>query len=783
MTRRLRILSLPLALAAAALPPAGSARPAVPEGPDPSFLEQYAATLRFSLGTPQSFQFVPAGRAVLFLRSGPRSFVRDLYELDLATGEERVLARAETLLGGGEERLSAEEKARRERARLTARGIAGFDLSEDGARVLVPLSGRLFVVERLSGAVRELPAAGGFPLDPRFSPDGMRVACIRDGDLRVLDLGTGAGGERRLTAGAGPTLSHGLAEFVAQEEMGRREGYWWSPDSRTIAYEEADTAGVEVLHIADPMHPERAADSWPYPRPGHPNARVRLGLVPAAGGATVWVEWDRESYPYLASASWRKEGPLTLLVQNREQTEEILLAVDPASGRTRRLLAESDDAWLNLFHSVPHWLPGGPEAGFLWISERTGEPRLELRAAGGRARRWLTPEGFGLRTFLGVDPAGAAAYVTASADPTQDHIWRVPLAPSDAASARDGEPAALTREPGIHHAVWARDGAASVWMETLLSGARSWTARRGGDGSGRGKGGNSGAGRLTNDGATGDHRTGVSSAAAADIVRPLRSVGEQPSFFPNLELAAVGPLGFRTAIVRPRAFRPGRRYPVLVHVYGGPTAQVARSDPWGYLLDQWIADHDFVVLAVDGRGTPGRGRAWERVVKGNLIDLPLADQVAGLQAAAAKYPELDLTRAGMFGWSFGGYFSAMAAMRRPDVFKAAVAGAPVCDWLDYDTHYTERYLGLPRQNPEGYRKSSVLTYCADLKVPLLIIHGTADDNVYFVHSLKMTDALFRAGRTYEFLPLPGFTHMVPDAAVQRALQERILSFFAAHLGP
>jgi dipeptidyl-peptidase 4 len=748
MIRPLRSLLL-LTMAAAALPLAASdparARdrdrnpPAEPIGPDPQFIEQYAATLRFTLGTPQSFQFVPDGRAVLFLRSGPRSFVRDLYELDLddlGAGRERLLARAETLLGG-EERLSPEEKARRERMRLTARGIATYDLSEDGARVLVPLSGRLFVLDRRSGAVQPLPEAGGFPLDPRFSPDGTRVACVREGDLRVVDLASGT--ERRLTTGASKTLTHGLAEFVAQEEMGRREGYWWSPDSRTIAYEEADTAKVDVLHIADPMHPENAADAWPYPRPGRNNAEVRLGLVPAAGGATVWVSWDREAYPYLAAARWRREGPLTLLVQNREQTEERLLAVDPASGQTRLLVAESDAAWLNLSQSVPRWLPAG--AGFLWISERTGEPRLELRAADGSPRRWLTPEGFGLHTLLGVDPAGASAYVTASANPTEDHIWRVPLGA--------GAPVALTHGPGLHRAVWARDGAASVWTEAELAGGRSWSVHR-----------------------------GDASAAGS-----LRSVGERPPFSPNLELTTVGPLAYHAAIVRPRGFQSGRKYPVIVSVYGGPGVVVTRSDPWDYLVDQWMADHGFILFKMDGRGTPGRGRAWERAIKGNLIDLQLADQVAGLAAAGAKYPELDLTRAGMFGWSFGGYFSAMAAMRRPDVFKAAVAGAPVADWQDYDTHYTERYLGLPRQNPEGYRKSSVLTYCPGLEVPLLVVHGTADDNVYFVHSLKLTDALFRAGRPYEFLVLPGFTHMVPDPAVQRTLEERILGFLAAHLAP
>jgi dipeptidyl-peptidase-4 len=736
-------LALALLLPAASHPashplmpdPDGSGAQAPPE-PDPGFLDQYTATMRFSLGTPQAVRVAPGGAAALFLRSGPRSWVRDLYEVDAASGKERLLASAERLLGGGEEQLSAEEKARRERARLSARGIAAYDLSEDGERLLVPLSGRLFVVERRSGAVRELPGEGGFPLDARFSPDGLHVAAVRAGDLYVADVA--GGGQRRLTTGATATLSHGLAEFVAQEEMDRREGYWWSPDGATLAYEESDTSKVEVFHIADPMHPDRAADAWPYPRPGRNNAVVRLGLVPAAGGATRWVEWDRARFPYLASVTWRREGPLTLLVQNREQTEEVLLAADPATGATRPLLAETDAAWLNLVHGMPRWLPGG--AGFLWISERAGEPRLELRGADGAARRWLTPPGFGLHTLAGVDAASGSAYVLASADPTQLQLWRLPLA--------GGEPVQMSHGAGMHNAFFALDGGAAVWQGSPLTGERTWTL----------------------------HRADGGAAAS------LRSVAEAPLITPRVELTTVGPLGFHAAILRPHDFQPGRKYPVLVSVYAGPTVQTVHAEPWPYLLDQWIADHGYVVLTLDGRGTPGRGRDWERVIKGNLIDVQLGDQVAGLQAAAARYPELDLSRVGIFGWSFGGYFSAMAAMRRPDVYRAAVAGAPVCDWEDYDTFYTERYLGLPEQNRAGYRASSVLTYCPNLRVPLLIVHGTADDNVYLLHSLRMTDTLFRAGRPYEYLVLPGFTHMVPDATVQRALQERILGFFAAHLG-
>jgi dipeptidyl-peptidase-4 len=220
---------------------------------------------------------------------------------------------------------------------------------------------------------------------------------------------------------------------------------------------------------------------------------------------------------------------------------------------------------------------------------------------------------------------------------------------------------------------------------------------------------------------------------------------------------------------------------MILSVYGGPGLQYVTLNPRGALLDQWYADHGFVVVRIDGRGTPGRGRAWERVIKDNLIDMPLNDQAEALRALARAHPELDLSRVGVYGWSFGGYFSAMAAMRRPDLFAAGVAGAPVCDWADYDTHYTERFLRTPQSNEEGYRVSNVLTYTKDLRVPLFVVHGTADDNVYFMHSLKMTDSLFRAGRPFDFLALPGFTHMVPDPDVTTSLYSRIADFFVEHV--
>jgi dipeptidyl-peptidase-4 len=255
------------------------------------------------------------------------------------------------------------------------------------------------------------------------------------------------------------------------------------------------------------------------------------------------------------------------------------------------------------------------------------------------------------------------------------------------------------------------------------------------------------------------------------------SVALAPPFRVNLQLCETeGTPHFHAAIIRPRGFSPGQRYPVVLHVYGGPHSQMVKADERHYLLDQWIADQGVIVVALDNRGTPRRGRVWERAIKGRFADVPLEDQIAGLRALGRQFPELDLDRVGVFGWSFGGYLAALAVLRRPDVFKAAAAGAPVVDWLDYDTHYTERYLDLPDRNPEAYRAANLLTYAAELTRPLLLIHGTADDNVYFFHSLKLAEALLRAGRSFDFLPLPRVTHQIADPALREQVWHRIAGF-------
>jgi dipeptidyl-peptidase-4 len=699
---------------------------------DTSYLKDHAETRGFLLGRPARAKPTPDGKAVLFLRAQPRVARLRLYEFDVATGKTRELLTPEELLHSAEENLTPEEKARRERQRVSVGGFTDFQLSDDGSHILLSLSGKLYLVSRADRKVTELNAGPG-AIDPKFSPDGKAVSYVRDHDVTLYDLARGA--ERRVTTGGSEKKSHGLAEFIAQEEMHRFSGYWWSPDSRSLVYQESDAAGVEVWHVSDPMRPEQAPLPMPYPRPGKANVAVRLGIIPAEGGQTVWIDWDAKKYPYLARVHWGKTGPLTVLVQTREQEEIALLQVDPKTGKTTTLLTEHDAAWVDLPDDVPRWLPEG--GGFLW----TGGQRLELRDAAGRFVRAVVPPEAGFQGLVDFDARAGQVVYRASADPTQSHLWRVSL--------EGGKPERLTKEAGLHAATFSRDHSVYVHTATPADAMPRTTVRKA-DGTGIGE---------------------------------LPSVAEEPPFKPAAELLKVGDGdGYYASVVRPRKFKAGTKYPVILHVYGGPTHQQVTAAMGTRLIDQWLADQGFVVVSVDNRGTPGRGRAWEKAVYEKFGSVPLADQVAGLKALGAKFPEMDLGRVGVYGWSFGGYLSALAVLRDPEVFKAAVAGAPVVDWLDYDTHYTERYLGLPDKHAEAYHEASLLTYAKDLRRPLLLIHGTADDNVYFRHTLKLTNELFREGRDFDLLPLPGLTHMVPDPVVMQRMYGKFAGYFKKHLG-
>jgi dipeptidyl-peptidase 4 len=707
---------------------------------DTTYLRTLAQTRSFQLGRPVRPLPTPDGKAVLFLRSLPRSAKLSLFEFEVETGKTRELLTPEQVLKGAEEKLSPEEKAARERMRVSVGGFTHFQLSDDGSLILLSLSGKLYTVERTSNTVRELPTGKGFLLDPKFSPDGKKVSYVRDHDVYVLDLAHLK--ETRVTTDGSELAPHGEAEFVAQEEMSRFTGYWWSPDSQQIAYQETNNRDVEIWRVADPMYPEAEPQPFFYPRPGKKNATVKLGVVPSAGGKTTWIEWDGKKFPYLATVRWSKNAPLCLTVQSRDQQEMLLLEADLKTGKTTTLVQEKHPGWINLRQEVPHWLPAGD--GFLWVNEKDDVPRLELRRRDGKIRRVVINAEQGYQGLVSVNKLGDEIIVSASKNPTEAHIFRFSLTEPFA------EPEAITKDPGQFGAVFARDhGLYVITSRTPKEMPTSRVFRKDGK-----------------------------------LAGELPSVAENPAHPPVVDLVQVGTKEsmFHAAVVLPRTYDERKKYPVIVDVYGGPhhIHVVAAQNRW--LLDQWYADQGFVVVAIDGRGTPGRGAAWERAIYQKFGSVPLDDQVAALKAVAAKYPLMDLKRVGIDGWSFGGYMSALAVMRRPDVFHAGVAGAPVCDWHDYDTHYTERYLGIPPKDSGAYKEGSLLTYAQDLKRPLMILHGTADDNVYFRHSLKLVDALFRHGKDFEIVPLSGLTHMVPDPLVMERLHGRIALFFQRHLG-
>lgn len=730
-------------------------------GPDPGFLRAFAETRGFLLGRPGRFQVAGDGSAVLYLRAPPRTGTLGLYELDLASGRERELVTPAQLMGSADEVLSDAEQARRERQRITDRGFAGFELSPSGASVLLPLAGRLYLLDRATRRAHVLLADdGGAPLDARFSPDGTRVAFVRAWDLWVIDVAPGSV-PRRLTTGGTEDTPNGLAEFVAQEEMARQEGYWWSPAGDALAFAAVDQRAVESFAIADPSRPERAPTSFRYPRPGRINASVRLGVVnltqadlrtsastgpglagPAGDGdvpTPTWIRWDNAAYPYLARVSWHsRSAPLSLYVQSRDQREAVLLAADASSGSVHPVRVDRDDAWINLERGLPRWLPDG--SGFLHVIE--GDRReLTLFAADGAPRTVLSSPAAEFLHVLHVAP-DASSVVISEGDALVNRIVRVALA--------DGSRTVLVADGGEHDAVVSPDGRIVVDTRVAID---ALPRTRVLDGSGR---------------------------VRADVP----SLAETPPFRAQAALTTVvGASGrsYHASVVRPRGFVPGARHPVVLHVYGGPHALIVKSDERASLFDQWLADHGVIVVSIDNRGTPRRGPAWERAIKGGFGRVPLDDQVDALEALAQQHPELDLTRVGVYGWSFGGYLAALAVLRRPDRFHVAVAGAPVVDWMDYDTHYTERYLGLPDASPAAYHDGSLLPLAPGLSRPLLLVHGTADDNVYFFHSLKLADALLRAGRPFDFLPLPRVTHQIGDPVIRARVWERTAAYLLEHL--
>lgn len=759
-----------------------------------------ARTLRFGCGAPRSAQTVGDGSRALFLRSdGPEDLVTALWLSwfdESGEHHETKLADPRELLGAtaDSEDVPAEEKARRERAREGGTGIVGYSADDDGNRIVFTINGRLFLTDidwndetgapephtrELAGEwLDEDPAMYTPVLNPRIAPDGEHVLYTTGSYLMLVDIGGELGD--RITAVYGVSVEDedgnpaentwkiGLAEFVAGEEMDRYDGFWWAPDSQHVLFESFDTADEPTWYISDPADPEKPAAGRRYPRALTRNADVYLTVITLAfdendryAGITgnADVDWDREAYEYVAAVNWRRGHDPLVLVQNRRQTRdqvlEVAVAADGAAlGATRVLEEHANDQWIDLIHGTPAYTPDG----------RLVCPLNDMAADTNRLTvdgRPFTPAGWNVRAVLDVTDDDVLAVVQRAPEIATEvpRAWAGSDAASDAESLFGGHDARSFDVVSMGY-----DGS----IAPVTTDPGQWTASRGERGivvSGR---------DMRSARAQMRHILGEQSAT-------ISSTAAEPGFAPNVTFTRLGEHQLYTAIIAPSPSSPyahSDKLPVLMKPYGGPGFQQVVASQSFYWEGQWWADQGFLVVTADGRGTTGRGPAWDREIFENMKGVTLADQIEAVNALPEAVSRLnadgrrpgvpapDLDKVCMIGWSYGGFLSALAVLDAPNVFKAACAGAPPTDWTLYDTHYTERYLGL---DPDVYRRNGIVQDAPGLVRPLMLIHGFADDNVTIAHSLRLSQALMAAGRPHTFLPLTGITHMTNDETVAENL--------------
>ena len=706
-------------------------------------LAQVAAYPRPGMAGPAAIGFTPDSGALTWLWSESGGLVRSLWRVNLESGARRVLVGPDDGPGG----LSREEELRRERTRTRELGVTSYLWARDAdpPALLIPGGPRLRLIVG-TGEPEELNDTENAG-EPAISPDGRRVSFIREGDLYALDRESGAA--LRLTNEAEDGLTFGLADYIAQEEFGRMRGHWWSRDSRRIAFARVDARGVPEYPIVHQGMERPEVERHRYPFAGEANAELQLGVVDAEGGDIEWRELPDED-GYLVRVAWwpqpdRPEGRLVAQWLNREQNRLRLFAWN-ADGQRETLIDERQEPWINIGDEAR----GLDDGSFIWADESTGWRHLSLRSADGSLIRRLTDGDWIVSDLIGVDEERRLVYFSATRDsPLQRRVYRVSL--------DGGASQPLTEPGGVQGAALSRDGR---WMATMGSSLERppWIA--------------------------------VQRVDEPDA-RP-RTLFEQPEIGaaalglapPRLRTfrAADGTELYGALYEPPDDARASGAPPLLLAVYGGPHAQTV-ADAWPLTVDlraQYLAQQGYLVLKLDNRGMAGRGLAFEAQLHRRMGTIEVDDQAAAVEQLAAA-GEIDPARVGVYGWSYGGYMTVMSMLRRPDLFRAGVAGAPVSDWDGYDTGYTERYMATPQRNAEGYREASLLTHAAQLEGKLLLVHGGIDENVHFRHTARLITALTAANRDYDLLLFPQERHMPRDAAGLEYQERKLAEYFELHL--
>jgi dipeptidyl-peptidase-4 len=755
--------------------------------------ELAARTRRFTYGAPRAVTVGSDGARVAFLRSrGPEDPTDGLYVFDVATGEEHLVADPVALLGDASAELTPAERALRERTRLSAAGIGTFATDPKATVAAFTLGGTLYRADLRTGQVQPAAAQGG-AIDPRPDPTGQRIAYVStdtgDAALRVTSAISNDPASDVLVAGE-EGISWGLAEFIAAEEFFRYRGYWWSPDGTTLLAARVDEARVNRWHLSDPTDPGAEPRTIAYPHAGSANAEVSLHLLDLDGG-WVDVHWDRETYPYVVAVSWSETGGPLITVLRRLQQHGLVLAVDPRTGETQVHAELADPRWVEPIDGTPTYLPDGR----VLVGGELAHDGYDARClfADGTL---VSPPGLYVRRVCGRIDGGDLIVEASDGEPSEQHLFRV----SVGAGMSGVDVARLTSVPGVHTGV--------VGGATLVIGAASldhagtrWTVHRFGRPSERPAQPTS---TYDPDGGLTEPTTelpltpgigrpsaiGTGLAASGALLSPvgeLTNLAATPPYAPRPALERVTDRRLPASVVYPRSHVGGRRLPVLVDIYGGPGHQEVVAARARYLERQWWADAGFAVVTVDNRGTPGVAPSFEKVIHRRMTDIVLGDQVDALHALADKQTDLDLGRVVIRGWSFGGWLSALAALKRPDIYRAAVVGAPVTDWELYDTAYTERYLGLPGDGSEVYAHHSLVELAheqvrpGEPTSPMLLVHGFADDNVVAANTLRLSAALLATGRPHSMIPLPGASHMAAGG-LREALMRLELRFLREALG-
>lgn len=693
-----------------------------------------------------NIQWSPDGTKLAYLRADEMNDNKDLWWFDIGSKKSGLLVKAKDILQG-EQKFSKEEEMVRERTRQTDVGITSYFWSPDGKALFIPLSGDVYRFNHETREIKNITESAGSEFDAKVSPSGTHIAYVRDGEVYSRNILTNI--EMKLTSGSTDKIKNGISEYIAQEEMDRSTGYWWSPDGKHIAYLQIDNTPVKVFHLPKYLTPYTEVDQQEYAKAGEANTIVKVGVVGVDGGTTQWLDLGSNIDMYVARVNWLSDGErVAVQRQSRNQDTLDVLLCDIQTGQNKLLLRETDSRWVNL-HDNLSFVDDGEK--FIWSSERDGFQHLYLYDENGKLIRQITKGQWQVEKLLAVDEKNSQVYFTATEkSPVERQVYRIHLDGSGLKQISTGE--------GWHEASFSPD--AKYFTDTYSTSTHPPS--------------------LSLFSKAGKSIASIESNASPELEK--YSLPE-PEFF---TIKNSGGVDLNALMIKPSSFDTGKKYPVIVYVYGGPTVQIV-ANQWGAgggmarsLWHRRMADSGYIVFMVDGRGTSGRGREFQNVIHKQLGSAELGDQLDGVKYLKSL-PFVDPDRIMIWGKSYGGFLTCVAMFKTENVFKLGIALAPVTDWKNYDTHYTERYLERPQVSPEGYRMSSPLYFAGGLKNRFLLVHGVADDNVHYQDSMLLVEALQRANKQFDFMPYPKSTHSFGGDDVGTHLYNLLTRYIQEHL--